>query len=138
MFLFFLQYRCVTHAKDTAEGKLSQGSCHCSPFSAGLHQLCWSARDTPANVTPLAPHWMLKETDSEHRSPVLHHVSMDTQSSRKRLPIQCLSQPHFSLFIAWECLTRFVYFTPALCVHRLSVTHPGTNSGTPTFTIPSG
>lgn len=87
--------------------------------------------------TPLAPQWMLKETDSESPSPVLHHVPMDTQSSRKH-PLQCLSQPHFSLSIAWECLTRFVYFTPVLCVHHLSVTHAGTNSGTPTFTIPSG
>lgn len=94
-----------------------------------------SARHTPASATSL---WMLKETDSESPSPVLRHVSMSTQSSRYHLPARVLISATFLPFIAWECLTRFVYFTPGLCVRHPSVKHPGTNSGTPMFTVHSG
>ena len=42
-----------------------------------------------------------------------------------------------SPFIAAARLARFVYFTPELHAHHLSVTQLGTNSSTPTFAISS-
>lgn len=124
------------------EEGVSQASQRCCPLpvqcralgSAGLWETCTPVPD----VFDISLGYERK-TDSERVSNqgAAWHTNKHAVFMTLTRCSACLGHISF-LFMAGARLTRFVYFAPELHVRHVSVTHPGTNSGTPTFAIPSG